>query len=93
MSRFLPGRNHSEFNVIKDQQVALAVETLKTLCPDCLLPSFDGFADSFAYEFPITHDSKFDDPELQNKLKLEQLKAQKILTDHLKLIYGPTNGE
>ncbi len=48
--------------------------------------------DSFGYEFPTGFENKGDNPELKNKLILEQQRAQKVLNEYLTLLYGPYGG-
>jgi hypothetical protein len=51
------------------------------MCPDCLDRYVD-FDDSFAYEFPITFDSKYDDPKVMESLLKAQQKALEYLQNH-----------
>jgi len=68
-------RTHSEFKLLQQEQIILALNEMHVLCPTCLLPSYDDFEDSFAYEFPQRLNS-LDKPEIQSLMKYEEQKAK-----------------
>ena len=73
-------RNHSDFVDYKEQQAQNAIPQLLQYCPSCLT-SHEDFKDSFGYEYPETID-KLDNPEILQKMILENEKAQ-VIMDYL----------
>ena len=70
-------RMHSDFADYKNTQAEFALSELLELCPLCI-EKHENFEESFSYSYPNTI-NKLDDPKIQNKLKFEANKAQRIL--------------
>ena len=70
-------RMHSDFAYYKNTQAEFALSELLELCPLCI-EKHENFEESFSYSYPNTI-NKLDDPKIQNKLKFEANKAQRIL--------------
>jgi len=70
-------RYHSGFEDYKELQAKNAILQLLEYCPTCL-DSFTDFDDSFGYEYP-DEINKLDNPEIIQKMLLENERAQKIM--------------
>jgi len=70
-------RNHSDFAEYKKLQAKNAIPQLLELCPTCL-DSFTDFEDSFGHEYS-NEQNKLDNPEIIQKMILENDRAQKIM--------------
>jgi hypothetical protein len=70
-------RNHSDFADYKELQAQNAIPQLLEYCPSCLT-SHEDFKDSFGYSYP-DEIKKLDNPEILQKMILENEKAQVIM--------------
>lgn len=77
-------RTHSEFASYKEYQLKNAIEQLLELCSTCLDESFTDFDDSWSYDLP-TILSKLQDPEIQQKMMIQNEKAQEIMNKIIRL--------
>jgi hypothetical protein len=70
-------RNHSDFAEYKELQAQNSILQLLESCPSCL-DSFTNFDDSFGYQYS-NEINKLDNPEIIQKMILENERAQKIM--------------
>jgi len=70
-------RNHSDFTEYKELQAQNAIPQLLEYCPSCL-DSYTDFKDSFGYEISYKLNA-LDNPEIIQKMLLENERAQKIM--------------
>ena len=78
-------RMHSDFADYKNTQAEFAFSELLEFCPLCI-ETYDDFEESFSYSYPNGM-HKLDDPEIQNKMKFEINKAEKIMDELLDPYY------
>jgi len=78
-------RTNSNFEMYKYAQHLIAETTLVEICPNCFDEPFDKINDVFAYEYPVSINS-LDNPEIQQKMKIESQRAQKIINELLEPI-------
>jgi len=71
-------RNHSEFYKIKSWTTDVAILKLLDICPTCMDESFEGFEESWSYEFPNRVD-RVNDPKLNQAIFEQQVIAQKVM--------------
>ena len=71
-------RNHSEFYKIKSWTTDVAILKLLDICPTCMDESFEGFEESWSYEFPNRVD-RVNDPKLKQAIFEQQVIAQKVM--------------
>jgi len=67
-------RNNCNFNYMKQYEIQKSIYTVKQICPTCILSSFDGFENSWEYEYPERLDS-LDDPKIIKLMKYEETRA------------------
>jgi len=74
----IKNREHSAFADYKSAQADRASILLMETCPNCF-EAFTDFDDSWTYKLPETFESKYDNPELQQQIILENHKAQELM--------------
>jgi len=72
-------RNNCNFKLIKQYEAQKSINVMNSICPTCVLPSYNDFEDSWAYDYPFEYGNRLDDPEIQSKMLSESEKAQKIM--------------
>jgi len=78
----MKNRDHSAFANYKEEQAKRATLTLMETCPGCF-EAFTDFEDSWAYSFPDTFESKYDNPVLLQQMAMENNRAQKVMDNLL----------